>query len=409
MTTQQLQNNLQEDTLKIREGGNAAKKLITTYLSQHPDNFDRNLEYSRISYQTLRFLLPQKMEFSKEDKSFIGRILYFLMERRLIDPNYFPRFFIGSTRLAASQKFGLDKIETYPGESQSTLSNALLQKKDFGDLDIDVVFLGTPKQIVDALSELDSSSFAGRTAKFGNDEVHSAVRIGNKVFQVDFIDVGKNYESLKWNKVSSFIDIENNIKGAFQGSLLRSITKHINVPKQMNAYHVRNWVYQNPNHDISQKILEKEKQGFTISKTNFSYTPAGIKLVVHLSKQGIKTKLDFSTKPIQDFVNIKSIINFVLPGANESIFISALNIALWMKKTLPPAKIQKIWKEFNDDIQNQGLSPEEQQQGIQSIQSVLFGNMTEMSGMGGGAVAGTAGSFVKPIYNNKGKRKNGAR
>lgn len=399
------QNNLQEDTLKISEGGNAAKKLISKYLSQHPDNLDRNLEYSRISYQTLRFILPQKMEFSKEDKSFVGRILYFLMEKGLIDPNYFPKFFIGSTRLAASEKFGIDKIETYPGETQATLSNALLAKKDFGDLDIDVVFLGTPQQIVQALSELDASSFAARAAKFGSDEVHSAVRIGNKVFQVDFVDVGKKFDSLKWNKISSFLDIGKNIKGAFQGSILRSITKQKEVPRQMNAYHVRTWAYQNPNYDISQKILQKEKDGFHISTTNFMYTPDGIKLAIHLSKQGIKSKLDFSSTPLQDFTNIKSIINFILPGADESIFISAYNIALWMKKSLPPDKIQKIWKEFQKDIEHQGLSPEEKKQGVDIIYSVLFSQMNEMSAAGAGAVAGVSSSFLKPIYKKRKRQK----
>jgi sugar-specific transcriptional regulator TrmB len=185
---------------------------------------------------------------------------------------------------------------------------------------------------------------------------------------------------------------------------LRSITKNRQVPKILGPTEIQKWVQKNPDYPISKELSRKMKKGYKIGKTRFSYTPEGIKLVVILTKDNIQTKINFSTAPIQDFSSIKSIINFITPGAKEGDFISAINLSNWMIKNLSEENIARVWNDFIEDIKNQGLSEEDQKIGVEKIQNILFPKLSEISSGGGGSFTGSGNGFVKtPIYKRRTK------
>ena len=115
-------------------GGNAAESLIRKSLSHHSSNEGKELHYRSISNTELDQVLPFEYgTHTSGDESIVGYLLNELIKANLIDPSYFPKFVLGSTRLAAISKYGAENIEIDDFETEDVIQGALNQKTSFGD------------------------------------------------------------------------------------------------------------------------------------------------------------------------------------------------------------------------------------------------------------------------------------
>ena len=218
----------------LSEGGNAADSLIKTKLGDHPSNHGRDMAYSKISDTDLSTVLPEQFGTfpDAEDQSYIGKLLHHLGKKGLIDDSSSPTYQVGSTRLAALKRYGSDVITTDSFETDDVINMASEKKTDYGDLDIDVIFKAPAKEIAAEIEAFDPSVYA---TKLGKDEIHIAVRVGDRVFQIDFLDVSNNRATKQFLQKSSFVDLASQVKGAFSIILLRAVASAMQL-KEGDAF-----------------------------------------------------------------------------------------------------------------------------------------------------------------------------
>ena len=253
----------------LSEGGNAADALIQTKLSTHPDNADRQMSYSKISDSDLSMILPEKYGVfpDVDDQTYLGKILYLLGQENLLDTSSPPRFQVGSTRLAALKQYGADVIATDEFETSDVINMASNKKTDYGDLDIDVVFKAPAKEVAAAIEKIDPSVYA---TKLGKNEIHMAVRAGNRVFQVDLLDVANNRATQEFFQKSSFIDLASQVKGAFSIILLRAIAAAMELQQNDAFEAVLDSAEDNPDTEFANLLQKQQKLGWKPVGARFS-------------------------------------------------------------------------------------------------------------------------------------------
>jgi nicotinamide mononucleotide adenylyltransferase len=356
----------------ILEGGNAADALIDTKLKAQPENADSDMSYSKIEDHDLSMVLPVKYGVfpDSEDQTFVGKILYFLSGRDLLDSNVPPRFLLGSTRLAALKKYGSDVITTDDVETSDVITMASEKKVDYGDLDIDVSFLASPKEIVSAIEELDPATYA---AKAGNGKVHIAIKVDDRVFQIDLVDISKNRDVKKFLNKSSFVDLASNIKGAFSIILLRSVAAAMELSEGDAFESIMNSAKENPDSPFSKLLKKQDKLGWRAVGARFSLGDQGLKLVLDLrkpmkdnpSKMSRKT-IDIDSKARIGYENLDALAKTILNSddADGSTIYHATKLAEFLGKYKNSHQLHNIWKMFTNsaDMNLRGTIPEEEYQ-----------------------------------------------
>ena len=366
----------------LNEGGNAADTLIQKKLKNHPDNSDREMAYSKISDGDLGMVLPEKFGIfpDAEDQSYIGKILHHLGSKGLIDSSVSPTYQVGSTRLAALKKYGSDVVATDQFETDDVINMASQKKTDYGDLDIDVVFKATPKEIAAEVENFDPSVYA---TKLGRGEVHIAVRMGNRVFQIDLLDVSNDRATKQFFQKSSFLDLASEVKGAFSIILLRAIAAAMQL-EQGDAFEaVLASAENNPDTEFS-KILQKQtKLGWNPVGARFSLGEKGLKLVLDLRKPKRNDPTKMSRKSIDvesesriGFENLDSLAQVVLnhPEASGSTIYHATKLADFIGKNKDRTTIDTIWDKFVDSAElnlKNGISEEEYNLGMSTLGKLM--------------------------------------
>ena len=338
----------------LYEGGNAAKALIKKKLSTQPDNQNRNLHYGKITDSDLKYMFPENPYTipSDSDETYIGNLLNFLYKNDCIESKYIPRYFLGSTRLAALKHYGKDFVDLDRYEIDDVISTASEKKSEYGDLDVDVVFKKGIKEIVSAInSEMDNETYAAQG--FGGNEMSVAVRIGEKVVQVDFFDVGSDPIAAKVLQYSSFVDLSDSVKGVYQVILLRALASATNLSEQEQLDAILKMIQANPESELAVQFKKQSKLGFEPVGTRYSLAGDGLRLVLMLqrlndNKRTVTKKLQTQLDPKYDFKDLKMFAKALLgdTSAPPDILLSAVKLAEYIKKNYSVEQRQKIWDEF---------------------------------------------------------------
>ncbi len=360
----------------LLEGGNAIVPLLSV-LQNHQDNKVRKLYIGKITDEDLDALFPEKYGVfpRQRDSSYIGRLLSFLNSKKLIDSSYSPRFLLGSTRLAALKNYGKDAIWTDKLETDDIIQMASGKKTEFGDFDLDVVLKADKKNVVDAINNLDSSTYIARQS---SSDINIAIRIGDKVIQVDLIDVSKQPESANFLKKSSFVDLSSDIKGVFSIYLLRAVAAHMEIKPADALDAVLKFANTNHSSPFAISLNKKLKNNFKPVKVRFSLGAEGLKLSVDLVKKDnkeINEKVVFDIEPRSDYKNLDILAQQILqdPTATGSDIFHAVSLAKFVRDR-KPHKVKQIWEEFSKLAESKikpGLDPKEYQIGIQELEKII--------------------------------------
>jgi len=365
----------------IAEAGGAATALIDKKLSQHPDNAGRDLQYGRITDEELDSIFPKQFGVfpGANDDTYIGRMLYVLGEKGLIDTSYTPSYSLGSTRLAALKHYGRGSIGLDKYETDDVIATASGKKTDYGDMDIDLAFVADKREIAQAIEEINPAVFAASLSK----EVNLAVRIGEKVIQIDLVDVsgGKDAQSFLWK--SSFVDLADGIKGAFSILLLRSVAAVMEIGPEDTLDSIVQYAEENPESAFAKDFNKKLKLNYHPVHTRFSLGDKGLKLVVDMEKPSKKdpnkltqAKIDFDPTVRQSFENLDDLAKIVLQhsAADASTIYSASKLAEFVKTHFSRDRIDLLWQSFEAGVEKnlrKKIDPEEYEVGMASIGKTL--------------------------------------
>ena len=328
--------------------GNAIIPLMAQ-LGQHPENKIRKLFIGKISDADFDSLFPDRFGvFPKaNDQSFIGRLLFELGSKGLIDTSYSPKFILGSTRLAALKNYGKDAIWTDKLETDDIIQMASGKKTEFGDFDIDIILKGSKQDIVDVINRIDPSKFIARVTN----EVNVAIRMGDKVIQCDLVDISKATEATKFLQKSGFVDLAANVKGVFSIYLLRAVAANMDVSAADALEAVLDFANKDPSSSFSKTLQKKIQHGYKPKRVRFSLGAFGLKLVVDLSKDidGSEKveKLDTDINPRVDYKNLDALAKQILQdtSATASDIFHAISLAKFIRDR-KPLKATKIWEDF---------------------------------------------------------------
>jgi len=330
------------ETENLVEGGNAAEALLPKLQAT---TGNANLKYSKI---------PQS-ELGAVFREIVEPIILELADAGLIDKNYKTEFGLGSTRLAA-KIVGYD-VKVYKSETPESIAKATMMKKNFGDLDIDVVLTQGTK-IADVGKFLESKHPEKYAFKLGNKEINvAAVLDGNNVVQIDIVDVSSEKEDMMFMQSSSIVDISAGVKGAIQKWLIRAVLSVKDITPAHQKL-IAQALKKNP------EYLKWAKQGYTPNKEGepdkqigrYSLSTAGgIYLVFDIYKPGVKNKklIKVQEEPVARFSNLPELINFILPGADEDVANSAVKMAEYVRENFDGDDVDKIWNAFVESMANQ--------------------------------------------------------
>ena len=352
--------------------GESAKTLIDKVLSKHPSNSGIELKYRPIRSDEMAEILPNK--YGNMDDSIVGILLSNLTQNGLIDPDYFPRFLLGSSRLAALSLYGKEFIQTDDFETDDIIQSAHKKKKFFGDLDIDVKMIVPVKEVANFLNSEDQ--FQGSLAtKLGRGEIHLAIKMdNNSVIQIDLVDVSDiDVEAQKFGQYSSFLDLSEGIKGAFVKILLRSIAG-VKQPESLSYF--EDFAKANPNIDFSKGWDKAISLGYELVGARYIVNPEKLKLAMEFKKEGIKTiKKVFYPDFSMGYNDLDSLANFLLGNnASGNTLLHAIALAEYVSSNFQENEVKTIKERFLNGIEKdvkRGLDPEDYEIGKNLIISIL--------------------------------------
>lgn len=361
----------------LLEGGAAARALINKFLSKQPENAGLDLQYSKIDSKDMQKILPK--DFGKisleDDGTILGRILAALANQGLIDPNVAPRYRLGSTRLAAFSKFGSQAVKPEEYETEDIIQKALKEKTTFGDLDVDVVFTGDAKNIINAIVKLDPSVYAGMSQ--GN-QVNLAIKDEDRVYQVDLVNVAHDREKAEFLEKSSFLDLNNKIKGAFSLSLLRAIAAAKPVDKEQSIQSIVDSVQQNPESRLGLQVNKELKNGWEPFNLRFSLGQNGIVLALDFRKEGAAAtkKIDIDDIPRVGFENLDNLAQTILDSDNVTgaTIYHATKLAEFVRDNKSPEEKKRIWDLFVASCEQnlkRSISKEDYDAGMSKIAEII--------------------------------------
>lgn len=367
----------------IAEGGGAAIALIDKKLNQQPDNEGRDLQYGKITDAELDSIFPREYGPLADvaDDTYVGRIFYALGSQGLIDTSYTPSYKMGSTRLAAMKKYGQDSIDLDRYETDDVIAAVSGKKTEYGDLDIDVIFTGDKKQISAAIDAIDPATYAASGG--GPKAVAVAIRIGEKVIQVDLVDVseGRDAQNFLWK--SSFVDLDKGIKGAFSIILLRAAAAAMEIGPEDTLESLVQYAEENPDSRFAQDFNKKLKLNYQPVGSRFSLGSKGLKLIVDMEKPSKKdpnkktqAKIDFDEATRQGYEDLDELAKIILQNdkADSSTIFSASKLAEFIGKNVPRDRVNLIWSAFVDSAETtlrRGIDPNDYNTGMAYIADAM--------------------------------------
>src|SRR3990167_678167 len=285
-------------------------------LSANKDNSKRNLFIGKVSDSDFDSLFPDRFGVfpKKNDQSYIGKLLYFLGNKGLIDKNYSPKFMLGSTRLAALKNYGKDAITLDKLETDDVIHLASGRRTEFGDLDVDVIIKADKNKIAEAINQLDPSTFSAKVSS----DINIAIRVGDKVIQCDLVDISKSPEATQFLKKSGFLDLSSNVKGVFSIYLLRSVTTNMDINPSDALEAILQFANKNPTSSFSISLQKKLQNGYIPNKIRFSLGGEGLRLVLDISKDDKREKLDVDINPRADFKNLDALAQQILQDSTAT-------------------------------------------------------------------------------------------
>ena len=361
----------------ILEGGAAAQALINKFLSKQPENAGQDLKYSKIDSKDIEKILPKDFGVIslEDDGTVLGKILAALANQGLIDPDVPPRYRLGSTRLAAFSKFGAQAVKPEEYETEDIIQKALKEKSTFGDLDIDVAFTAEPKDIIKAIVDLDPSAYAGMSQ---GKQVNLAIKDKNKVYQVDLVDISHGRGEAEFLEKSSFLDLNNKIKGAFSLMLLRAIAAAKPVDKEQSIQSIINSAQQNPESRLGTQINKELKNGWEPFNLRFSLGINGIILALDFRKEGTSStkKVNIDDMPRVGFENLNNLAQSILDSENVTgaTIYHATKLAEFVRDNKTPEEKQRIWSLFVTGCEQnlkRGLAKEDYEAGMSKIAEIM--------------------------------------
>lgn len=156
-------------------------------------------------------------EINEEIISLIRRLRLDDIIQGSVNPNF------GSTRLFAIKQ-NWEDVYISPYETCEVIDTAFEVKKDFGDIDLGIIFQ-KGKSFEDIINSLKSRKDK-YVCKLIGEELTIAVRLDSdttKVIQVDLLDVSQNEWWHRVNQFASLKDMSLGIKGVVRDLLIRSI------------------------------------------------------------------------------------------------------------------------------------------------------------------------------------------
>ena len=294
---------------------------------------------------------------------------------RSIDPDIAPRYRLGSTRLAAFSKFGAQAVKPEEYETEDIIQKALKEKSTFGDLDIDVAFTAEPKDIIKAIVDLDPSAYAGMSQ---GKQVNLAIKDKNKVYQVDLVDISHGRGEAEFLEKSSFLDLNNKIKGAFSLMLLRAIAAAKPVDKEQSIQSIINSAQQNPESRLGTQINKELKNGWEPFNLRFSLGINGIILALDFRKEGTSStkKVNIDDMPRVGFENLNNLAQSILDSENVTgaTIYHATKLAEFVRDNKTPQEKQRIWSLFVTGCEQnlkRGLAKEDYEAGMSKIAEIM--------------------------------------
>jgi len=312
----------------LLEGGNAAEKLIP----QLQPSSDKPLTYTKISQKDLGTVFDTT----------VVEILDVLKKNKLISPSYQPKYSLGSTRLAAD--IAGKPVSRLAHEDPSTVAKATMAKQDFGDLDIDIELLPekTMKDVVSVISKIDPSRMAVKDA---GKEANVAAKVGDKVIQIDIVDVAVNRQNWEFDQSSSYADTAENIKGFTHKLFIACIVQTLPFDQE-DKFKLAEII---KNHQEIQKWTSKGYR--LVNMGRFLLGPKGLRVVVDMEKDGVKGRktLDLEDKQRVTSEDLDKLAQVILQDdsvTKEDMF-SAVKMAQFMKQKHPD-RTQSIWNMLVD-------------------------------------------------------------
>jgi hypothetical protein len=335
----------------LKEGGNAAENMIP----QLQKYSKKPLTYTKISQKDLGTVFDTT----------VREILDALKANGIIDKKYEPKYTLGSTRLAAD--IAGKPVTRYAHEDDLTTAKAKMQKQEFGDLDVDIEMLPgkSTKDVFDVLSKLDPERIAVRNA---GQEANVAARIGDKVIQIDVVDMGGDRNRWEFQQSSSYADTAQNVKGMVHKVLLASFIQTMPLSSE-DKIKMGELITKNPE---IQKWISK---GYKLTNMGrFLLGPKGVRVVVDMEKDGVKAakRIDLEDKERIPISNLDQLAKFILQkdSATYDIMLSAVKMAEFAKNN-NPSRVPAIWAKFNEKIHtiiaDNAISPKDAANAFQVI------------------------------------------
>lgn len=308
------------------EGGSAAERL----LPQLQQAYGKPLTYTKISQKDLGTVFDTA----------VREILDALKINNIIAKDYQPKYTLGSTRLAAD--IAGKPVSRYSHEDDPVRAKASMAKQEFGDLDIDIELLPqkTMKDVASVISQIEPARMAVKDAGI---EANIAVRVGDKVIQIDVVNVGDDRQSMEFRQSSSYTDMAQNIKGMIQSLFLSSIVKTLPFD-QDDKIKLADVI---KNHPDVQKWTSKGYR--LVNMGRYLLGPKGLRVVIDMEKDGIKGRktIDLEDKDRVSTQDLNKLAKVVLQDNSATVdtLVSAVKMAEFMHQRHPD-RVQDVWNMF---------------------------------------------------------------
>lgn len=192
--------------------------------------------------------------------------------------NYPPCFNLGSTRLIGD-KLGGWVYPDHPYETREVYNKALTKKKTFGDIDIDCIFIKPIKDLANFFNSLSTC-----TCKISGKEINTSHLISNnQVIQLDFVNVEDNRSGIEFSQFSSFLDMNEGLKGLLRDVICRSTAKVTKIDQDtidiLQTYINRYFGM------IKEGCSFRDGEEILYDRVRWSLTHSGLKLLVIFRKR----------------------------------------------------------------------------------------------------------------------------
>jgi len=273
-------------------------------------------------------------------------MVYDLMKEELIGSDL-PHYTLGSTRLLAERLNGI--CFPHPGiEGRVDYINALKKKTSFGDIDVDLEFNVSAKEIAEYLEYNHASA-----TKVVNGEICVAHKINDTdVIQIDLVDIKDKRKWVEFNQFSSFLDINAGLKGLVRDALVKSVARVTPPPVWIGME--MDQLFSRHLGTINKICKVKSNDQVFIDDIRWSFTHTGLKVIACFKKvKNDKILKTVYKTPIEDLEEVKKNLSYnemndiadVLGFSNGDVLYHSVLMLDEIKEFDTGLKLN-IWREF---------------------------------------------------------------